>query len=155
MMRRRTLLTALLVASCSSPPPPPPPPPAPPEIDLTINAGADQNPDPQGQATPVAVRIFQLTNTGRFDTADVFALAAHPESVLGDDLAGTEQVIVQPGETRTVTAAPKPGVQSLGIVVLFRDIDHARWRAMASIAPHGPTRLVLHITGLTATLATG
>ncbi len=154
MIRRRTLLIALPAAACAGPPPPPPPP-APPEIDLTIAAGADQNPDPQGQPTPVAVRVFQLTGTGRFEGADVFALAEHPESALGDELAATEQVIVQPGESRKVTGAPKPGVQFLGTLVLFRDIDRAHWRATAPVAPHGPTRLVLHIAGLTATLAPG
>jgi len=94
-----------------------------------------------------------LTGTGRFEGADVFALAEHPEGALGDELAGVEQVIVRPGETRALTAAPKPGVQFLGTVVLFRDIDRAQWRATAPVAPHGPTRLALRIAGLTATLA--
>ncbi|MBV8703934.1 MAG: type VI secretion system lipoprotein TssJ [Acetobacteraceae bacterium] len=152
-MRRRSVLLGLPLAACGGPPPPPAPPPAPPEIDLAIQAGADQNPDADGHATPVSVRVFQLTGTGRFEGADVFALSDHPESALGDELAGVEQVIVQPGETRTLTAAPKPGVQFVGTAVLFRDIDRAQWRATAPIAPHGPTRLALRIAGLTATLA--
>ena len=152
MIRRRSLLVGLPLAACGGPPPPAPPP-TPPEIDLAIQGGADQNPDADGHATPVAVRVLQLTGTGRFEAADVFALAEHPESALDDELAGSEQVIVQPGETRTLTAAPKPGVGFLGIVVLFRDIDRAQWRATAPVAPHGPTRLALRIAGLTATLA--
>jgi type VI secretion system protein VasD len=150
---RRLLLLAAPLAACGGPKPPPPPPP-PPELDLTIQGGADQNPDPSGQATPVAVKLFQLAGTGRFESTDAYALAGNAESVLGDELLGAEQVIVAPGETRTLMRAPKPGAQFLGVAVLFRDIDHATWRALAPIAPHGPTKLVLRISGLNATLGT-
>ena len=42
--------------------------------------------------------------------------------------------MLRPGETQTKTFELKPGVRCLGVVVLFRDIDHAQWRATAPIA---------------------
>ena len=39
-----------------------------------------------------------------------------------------------PGETQTQTFNLKTGVQNIGIVALYRDIDHAQWRAMAPAA---------------------
>lgn len=146
---RRALLLALPIVACGGPPPPPPPP----QVDLTIKAAKDENPDPSGQATPVTVRLLQLSGTGAFDSADALSLVSSPTKVLGDSLLGFEDMIITPGETRSATIAPKPGAQVLGVAVLFRNIDQAHWRATASIAPHGPTRLVLTISGLTTTLA--
>ncbi len=60
---------------------------------------------------------------------------------------------MRPGETRTVTRELKPGVQLIGVVVLFRDIDHAQWRAVAPVGISGPTRLILRTSSLGVTLA--
>ena len=54
---------------------------------------------------------------------------------------GSEEFVLRPGETRTIDREPKKGVQMLGVTVLFRDIDHATWRALAPVAASGTTRL--------------
>lgn len=141
------LAAAVLLARCA----PPPPPPA--ILELVIKAGADQNPDGAGHFAPVAVRLFYLNASARFERADVFALTERERATLAEDSAGSEEFVLRPGETRTVTREPKKGVQMLGTAVLFRDIDHAAWRAVAPVAASGPTRLVLTIAGLKATLA--
>ncbi len=146
------LLTALLLTYCGSPPPPPPPP-APPLLTLTIKAGPDQNPDSSGHPTPVAIRLFLLNGTAKFERADVFALSERERATLGDDTAGSEEFVVRPGETRMIEREPKKGVQFLGVAVMFRDIDQATWRAIAPIAASGRTRLVLTTGGLKTTLA--
>ena len=151
LARRACLvMPALLLARCAPKPPPPPPPP--PSVELTIKGGADQNPGPGGQPTPVAVQLYLLTAGGRFAMADAYALMDRAAAVLGEDASATETAMVRPGETKTLTLAPKPGVRMLGIAVMFRDIDRATWRAQAPIAPHGPTRLVLTINRLKANL---
>jgi type VI secretion system protein VasD len=153
MTRRRAilwlpvLLPPLLAASCAAPPPPPA------VLTLTINAGADQNPDAGGHGAPVAVTLFQLDATGKFERADVFALMEREAQTLGDEDAGSEQFVLRPGESRTVTRELKKGVQFVGVVVLFRDIDRATWRAMAPVAASGPTRLTLTTAGITAKLS--
>jgi type VI secretion system protein VasD len=138
----------LLVEGCAGPA-------APAVLTLTVHAGADQNPDPMGHAAPVAVRLFQLTATGRFDQADVFALLAHEQQTLGTDVLGSEEFVITPGASRTITRTLQSGTQFLGVAVLFRDIDHAAWRATAPIAASGPSSLTLTISGLKATLAPG
>src|SRR5207245_2484585 len=129
----------------------PPPPPA--VLTLTIVAGADQNPDPSGRAAPVAVRLFELNGTAKFERADVFALTEREQQTLGTDSQGSEEFVLRPGETRTVTRELKKGVQFVGITVLFRDIDRSRWRLMAPVGVSGPTKLTLRINALSATLA--
>jgi len=118
MMTRRGLLALpAALAACAAPPPPPPPPPV---LELTIAAGADQNPDQSGHPAPVAVRLYQLAATGRFERADVFALTEREAQTLAEQSLGSEELILRPGETRTVTRELKPGVQFLGVAVLFR-----------------------------------
>lgn len=148
MIARRLLLVApaiLSVASCGGPP-------APPVVDLTIKANPDINPNAAGTPVSVAVRLYSLNARGRFMSADVYSLMQREAAVLGTESAGSEEVVVRPGETRKITLAPKPGVRFLGVAVLFRDIDRAQWRAITPIAESGLTRLVLTISGNRATL---
>ena len=146
--RRALLAIAALLAGMAGAPPPPPA-----VLTLTIVAGADQNPDPSGRAAPVAVRLFELNGTAKFERADVFALTEREQQTLGTDSQGSEEFVLRPGETRTVTRELKKGVQFVGITVLFRDIDRSRWRLMAPVGVSGPTKLTLKINALSATLA--
>jgi type VI secretion system protein VasD len=152
MTRRRVLLLfpALSLAFCGPKPPPPPP-----VLTLTMVGGADQNPDASGKAAPVAVRIYQLTQTAKFERSDVFALTEHEQQTLGQDVAASEEFVLSPGETQTKTFELKQGVQSIGIVVLYRDIDEAQWRADAPAASSGPTKLTLNVGKLAISLKPG
>ena len=152
--RRRLLLCLGVLAAtrCSSPPPPPPPPP-PPVLTLDITGGADQNPDPSGQGMPVVVRVYELNERGKFERSEFFALTEHEQQTLGPESQGSEEFVVRPDETRTVTHELKKGVQFIGIAVLFHDIDNAEWRAVKEVAANGPSKLLLKINGTKATLA--
>jgi type VI secretion system protein VasD len=149
---RRALLAMpalLALATCAAPPPPKPPA----VLVLTATGAADQNPDPSGNPSPVAISVYYLSSTGKFDGADVFALTERAKQTLGEDMAGQDGFVLAPGETHTLTHELKPGVQAVGIVALFRDIDRATWRASAPVADSGPTRLVLKVGKLSVSLA--
>jgi type VI secretion system protein VasD len=142
MIARRLLLVGpalLSVANCGGPP-------APAVVELSIRASSDVNPNPAGTPVSVAVRLYSLMGRGRFMSADAYALMDREKATLGDESAGSEEVVVRPGENRNMTLAPKPGVRYLGVAVLFREIDRAQWRAIAPIATTGLTRLVLTIS---------
>lgn len=158
MIPRRRLFAALLVAApmlvvaaslwgCAPPPPPPP------VLDLQIAAGADQNPDAAGKSTPVAVHMYQLGATAKFERADVFAVTEREAATLGADVLASEAFVLSPGETRTIARELKIGTRFIGIVVLYRDIDHATWRAIAKVAPNGPSTLMLTTKGIVTTFA--
>jgi type VI secretion system protein VasD len=153
MIRRRSVLQCLpaMVASlallrCAPKPKPPP------VLTLVMTGSAEQNPDISGKPAPVAVRIYQLTATPKFERGDVFALTEHEQQTLGQDDAGSQEFVLSPGETQTKTFELKPDVQNVGIVVLYRDIDAAKWRAMAPVASSGPTKLALGVGKLAITL---
>lgn len=140
-------LALLALAGCATAPT------GPVALTLTVHAEPTQNPDPMGHATPVAVRLYQLTDPGRFEQADVFALLTHEQETLDTDLLGAEEFVVTPGTTRTITRTLAAGTRFVGIAVLFRDIEHADWRATAPVG--GASELTLTISGLTATLTAG
>jgi type VI secretion system protein VasD len=152
MIRRRSLLllpalaAPLVLLQCA----PPPKPPA--VLTLTMIGSADQNPDLAGKPAPVAVRIYQLTATAKFERGDVFALTEHEQQTLGADDAGSQEFVLSPGETQTKTFELKPMVQAIGIVVLYRDIDNSQWRADAPAAASGPTKLLLNVGKLAISL---
>jgi len=147
--RRKFMLlpAALLLARCA----PKPKPPA--VLTLTMVGGADQNPDPTGAAAPTAVKVYQLSATAKFSSSDWTALTEQEQATLGqEEAAPSQQFVVAPGETQTQTITLKMGVTNIGIVALYRDIDHAQWRAMAPAADSGPTDLTLNIGKLAITL---
>ena len=154
MIDRRMLLTLpaafalpLALPGCASPPPPPA------TLELTLAAGPDQNPDALGKPASVAVRIFQLAATAKFERADVFPLIERDAATLGTDDLGSEEYVIAPGEKRLVSHELKHGTQFIGIIVLFRDIDHATWRVMSPAPATGPLKLLLTTAGITATIA--
>ena len=147
---RRTFLllpAALLLARCA----PAPKPPA--VLTLTMVGSKDQNPDPGGNPAPVAVQVYQLAASAKFESSDWTALTQNEVATLGqDETAPSQQCVVGPGETQTKTFELKAGTQNIGVIVLYRDIDHAQWRAMAPAASSGPTKLTLNIAKLAITL---
>ena len=146
--RRAALLLPIFAAACAGGPPPPA------SVTLDVQGGADQNPDPTGRPSPVAVSIFFLTATAKFERADVFALTERERDTLGQDSAGSEQFVIAPGERRSITRELRQGVQAIGVVALFRDVDSgAQWRAVRTIAPSGATTLNLRLARNAVTLA--
>ncbi len=150
MVRMRValgLLAALAVQACGSSPPPPA------VLELAMAGSADQNPNPSGRPTPVAVHLYHLASLAKFERADVFALIEREQATLGPDLLGSEEIVLAPAEKQEIKRELKPGVTALGVAVLYQDIDNAKWRASAPVAASGPTRLALSVGRLAATLA--
>jgi type VI secretion system protein VasD len=139
------LASAVVLGACAKDPPPPPPPGV---IDLSIKAGADINPDPDGKAAPALVRVYQLASPVRFENADFFLLFEKEKETLGPDLVGREEIAVAPGETKTLNQPLKPAATHVGVVAAFRDIDRASWRALVEVPPHGTTKLESDVSKL-------
>lgn len=140
MNRRHALASLAALAACASPPPPPP------VVTIEVQGGAEQNPDAAGRPSPVALQVFLLNATAKFERADWTALTERERDTLGADSAGSEQFVIAPGEARTITREPRAGVQAIGLVALFRDVDAgARWRAVLPIATSGPTKIKVRL----------
>jgi len=104
-------------------------------VPVTIAAAANANPDASGRPSPVQLQIYQLKSGAALEQADYFKLSENAQAALGDSLVGSEQVVLAPGKTQTVSLKLDPATRQLGVAAGFRDIDHARWRALTPVDP--------------------
>ncbi|WP_291295954.1 type VI secretion system lipoprotein TssJ [Elioraea sp.] len=146
LARRIVLLSAAATLAGGGGQPPPP------VVDLAITIGPAVNPGIDGRPLPVAVRLYLLTAAGKFESADVFALMEREQATLGAELIAREELTFTPGASRTITREADSRTRFLGVAVLFRDIDRAKWKTIQPVASTGTTRLRLVADRLEAAL---
>ncbi|PLP58045.1 type VI secretion system lipoprotein TssJ [Mesorhizobium loti] len=133
MIDRREFMVALgatgLLAACQSGPPKPS------AISVNVSGGAGMNPGPGGGDRPVTVLVMRLRSTGKFNSADYFALQGDAGSALGADLIGSDTISVGPGKTAVKTITVEPDAAALGFVALIREPGGRSWRTTKSVSP--------------------
>jgi type VI secretion system protein VasD len=100
------------------------------KIAIEISATGSVNPDLGGRPSPVVTQIYQLSSDDRFAKADIIQLIDHDKDLLGSDMLTRDEVILQPGESKTIDLAYLKDAKYLGFVADYRDIDHANARAL-------------------------
>jgi type VI secretion system protein VasD len=128
------LLAATLTACASAPPPPPPPRPI--SAIVTISAASDLNPNRDGRASPVFLRIYQLKDDAKFLNGTFDDVTARSDAVLAASVVAREERMVEPGATTDVTLEVPAETRLLGVVAEYSDLAASQWRA-ASPAPQG------------------
>jgi type VI secretion system protein VasD len=119
------LLTTLLTACGTTPP----------ELIVTklqmsVISTADANPDARKRPSPVVVRLYALKSSAAFDSADFFSLFDKDTATLGADLVQKEEFLMSPGEQKALPLKFEPEVKVIAVMAAFRDLEHARWRAV-------------------------
>lgn len=132
MDRRHSILWVLAacgLAACASKPP------APAQTNAVLIASANANPDSQGRASPVVVRIYQLRGDAQFNDADFFALFDKEQATLGASLILRDERTVFPGQRLQLPLAVSPETRFLAVAAAYRDLRASRWRAVIPV-PH-------------------
>ncbi|HEY1283990.1 MAG TPA: type VI secretion system lipoprotein TssJ [Steroidobacteraceae bacterium] len=131
------LAGSLSLAACASAPPKPQP------LTLTFEAAPELNPSPEGTPSPVVVRVYQLSSDTDFRNASFGALyPGDGVAALGKNLIARQEVITFPGERSNVQVPVASETRAIGILVAYRDIDHATWRLVCAAKP-GALRVAL------------
>lgn len=132
-------------------PPPPPPPPEPTRVVLEFEAASDINPNSEGRASPLYLRIYQLKAYTVFENADFFSLYDKDDQILARDLVAKEEILLKPNEKRTVFYEVPDDTGAIGLLGLFMDYENTRWKAVAGVQPNKTTVIRTHISqaGLT------
>ena len=120
-----SVVCLLCLGACASKPP----------TSLSINVAAVDavNPDIYGRPSPIVTRVYELSGTDRISKSDIFQLLDHDKEVLGSDLLDRSELILQPGESRTIKMPVKDGAKYLAVVAGYRDVDHADWRSVTQM----------------------
>ena len=133
MIDRRDFIVALgatgLLAACQSGPPKPS------VITVNVSGGAGMNPGPGGGDRPVTVLVMRLRGTGKFNSADYFALQGDAGTALAGDLIGSDQIAVGPGKSASKAITVEPDATALGFVALIREPTGRNWRTTKSVSP--------------------
>ncbi|TMP75980.1 type VI secretion system lipoprotein TssJ [Pseudoalteromonas sp. S1608] len=109
----------------------------PPSTDLIINVSKNVNPDTSERPSPVVMKIFELSSRTIFDTQDFFSLYDTPEKILGPDLLKKDELELQPDSIQQYKMSLNRNTLYVGVVVAYRNIDQARWRAVIEVDPTG------------------
>jgi type VI secretion system protein VasD len=104
-------------------------------IEATLVGGPNLNPNLEGRASPVVVRLFELKQTGAFKAASFAALFDRSQEALGADLLGQQEFILRPGEIRHYDRAGSPMAAALGLAAAFRSPEKESWRLVVPLAP--------------------
>ena len=123
------LATTLLVilSACAGGPP------AAEKLAMQISTTADVNPDMQGRPSPIILHILELSSTEQFNRLDYMNLTQPSGAALGADLLGKNQMVLQPGDSKSVPMDLNPQTTVIGLVAGYRDIDNAIWRTNIEI----------------------
>lgn len=132
------IVSACVLAACSKAALAPPKPTL---VGVSLTAAARVNVDARGRPTPVVVRTYVLKNASAFEAADFFSLYERDQQVLGDALIAREEVVLKPGEARTLELREAEGGKVVAVLAAFREVDRAAWRASAPIAANRTNRV--------------
>jgi type VI secretion system protein VasD len=129
-------LAAMLLGCAHAPPPAPPPLPQPLDVEVRVIAAPDVNPNRNGRASPVFLRVFALRDPGKFQNAEFDDVTLRADTTLAASLIAREERMVQPASTVLLTLKIDPATRLLGVVAEYSDLANSRWRA-TSPAPAG------------------
>lgn len=148
-MRRALLWLAaapLLPAGCGSAPKPT-------QVNLRLQASAQVNPNAAGRPSPLLLRVYELKSATAFNAADFVSLFQRDQAELGAELVAREEHMLAPGDSKAVSKVLAPEVKAIGVLAAYRDVEHARWRAVAAVQPNRTQTLVIEAGALAVSAA--
>jgi type VI secretion system protein VasD len=96
-------------------------------------AAADLNPSASNRPSPLPLRIFELRAATAFNKADFLPLYQAELQALGEELIAREELVLAPGETRTIQKVLDPATRFIGVFGAYRSFERAVWRAVAPV----------------------
>jgi type VI secretion system protein VasD len=127
-------LSLVLLAGC---------PKQPARINIVLNAANSVNPDAQGQALSVVVRIYQLKDKGRFEAADYNAIWKSDKETLLEDLLDRQERMIQPGTQEMLEIQANAMANYLGAMALFRNPTGDSWRKVIPVLKNSTQKISL------------
>lgn len=132
-------LVAISVAACSVPEPPPVT-----EVTGVVQAAMNVNPNVKKRPSPLLVRVYGLKSITTFNNADFVSLYQRDQAELGTEMVEREEIILNPGDSRPINKLIAPEMRFVGVFAAYRNLDHAKWRAVVAIQPGQKQRILVN-----------
>ena len=145
-LTRRTVWLGLAVtvaavaAGCARGPKPTP-------IGVTLNADAGINPNDEGKASPVVVRLYELKGLKAFNSASYFDIMDDDAKALGSDMIAGQEYEMTPGQEQKYDRDVSAEATHIGVVAGFRNIQSAKWRDSIELKQEKQNDFVIFVTG--------
>ncbi len=112
---------------------------------LTIIADQNLNPAIDGRASPVVIRIYQLSQAAKFNNSNFFALYENDQSLLGNNLQTRTEFEITPNKKYQKKLEIKPNTHFIAILAAYRDLDHAQWKKIKNFNSQENSSLIIHL----------
>lgn len=129
------------------------PAPKPTRVEASILAASDLNPSVNGRPSPVLLRVYELRSQTAFNQADFMTLYQSDQGALAADLVAREEMMLQPGEQRTLNRQLAADTRFIGVIAAYRDLERAIWRAVVQVTPGQQQKLTLRADRLAVSAA--
>jgi type VI secretion system protein VasD len=126
----------IALAGCASKPPKPV------KTRLVVTAKADVNPDADGRASPIVVRVYQLKEDAAFRDAEYFAIVDREQATLAASLVSRKELTLAPGDQQTLDFPVSADARYIAVAAGYRDIRNADWRVVKGAPKKGIKGLV-------------
>jgi len=124
-------VVALFISGCSTTLQPELPVP----VEISIAASEALNPTEAGRASPVLLRIFELSGPSFFQSADFFTLLGDMGEAQHAEVMEIHEFTLMPGEIRVLRRRTDLAIRFLGVATAYRDLEGSSWRALAVVPP--------------------
>lgn len=133
-------LVAPVVAQCSSSQQQPTTPQGgtcslPQNIQMVLRGGERLNPNDQGQALPVEVRVYQLKASAKMEESEFDAIWNADRDTLGPDMVKVDVLYLYPGQRVRRAFRREEGVTHVVAVAIFRHPSGQSWRTIYELPP--------------------
>ena len=103
------------------------------EIDVRFIAAADINKNKKGQPSPVQIFIYQVNNRDNFSAENPLILLSPTAPKTYHNYRRIGEIILQPGQQKTLSLPIKTGRNTLAYVAAFRDITTDHWSVIHTV----------------------
>ena len=131
----------LLLVGCASAPKPM-------VVKISLQAQPSINPDSNGRASPVVVKLYELKSAAAFDASDFFSIFDSEQKTLGAELLNSEVLQLQPGGNMEFDRPLNADTRYLAAIAAFRDLEHSQWRTTLALPPKEKiSRVLIQLDG--------
>jgi len=121
-------------------------------LELTFSVAAGVNPDANGRASPLTLRVYALKSPSAFQSADFFSLFERDSATLGADLVQREELLLIPGQSQALTWSLPLEAKTLAVLAAYRELERSRWRAVHALTVGKAQRLEVRCEARSVTL---